>query len=340
VDETGVLYFSSNGHTGMGGLDLFTAEKTDKGWGNIQNMKSPINTGADDFGICITQSAPANINDPSLKSGYFSSNRQGGKGDDDIYFFTYQNINTFEIILTVLEKDYADTSDPDSEILGTKLLSNVDVDVKQTKPKSGMGMDTTFEVGNGKLAFDAGEESSYSLFVSKDGYLNKSTSATTIGKKTTDSIHVQVYVEVELEKIWPDYSFEIPNIYYDYNEATLRPESFPVLDSLLSFFFENPDITIEIGSHTDSRGSKSYNEELSQARAQSVVDYLTSKEVNAERLIAKGYGESKLVNECSDGVECTEEQHQRNRRTTFRIVSDDEVIESSNPDDVRVDPKN
>jgi peptidoglycan-associated lipoprotein len=129
----------------------------------------------------------------------------------------------------------------------------------------------------------------------------------------------------------------IPNIYYDYDKATLRPESKVILDSVLSFFKDNKDLVIEIGSHTDSRGSDAYNLKLSQARAQSVVDYLVEKGIAKERLIATGYGETKLVNKCANGVDCTEEEHVRNRRTTFRIAGSHQQIESVEPADVPVE---
>jgi C-terminal peptidase prc len=112
----------------------------------------------------------------------------------------------------------------------------------------------------------------------------------------------------------------IPNIYYDVDKSTLRPESIKVLDSILVYFSQNPDLTIEIGSHTDSRGSDSYNLKQSQERAQTVVDYLVSKGVSRNRLVAVGYGKTKLINKCGDGVDCTEEEHQQNRRTTFRVL--------------------
>ena len=148
-----------------------------------------------------------------------------------------------------------------------------------------------------------------------------------------------MYAQIELEKIFTQKEIVIPNIYYDYDKATLRPESQLVLDSILIFFNENKDLTIEIGSNTDSRGSDSYNLKLSQARAQSVVDYLVLKGVAKDRLVAVGYGETKLVNNCSNGVNCTEEEHQKNRRTTFRITGTKQVMESVEPENIKVDPK-
>ena len=163
--------------------------------------------------------------------------------------------------------------------------------------------------------------------------------ATTKGKRSIDSLIIEVYVEIELEKIWPEKEIVIPNIYYDYDSATLREESFSVLDSLLTFFRENSDLKVEIGSHTDSRGIFEYNEKLSQGRAQSVVDYLVKSGISKTKLTAKGYGERKLINECADGVQCSEEKHQENRRTTFKVISENLKLESERPENIKVDPK-
>jgi outer membrane protein OmpA-like peptidoglycan-associated protein len=148
-------------------------------------------------------------------------------------------------------------------------------------------------------------------------------------------------MQIELEKVFPQKMIVIPNIYYDYDKATLRPESKLVLDSILIFFKENPDLTVELGSHTDSRGSDEYNNKLSQARAQSAVDYLVEKGIPVERLVAKGYGKTMLLNNCTTGAPCSEEEHQKNRRTTFRIVSAKLNLESIQPEDkdIKVVPK-
>jgi len=142
-----------------------------------------------------------------------------------------------------------------------------------------------------------------------------------------------------LEKIFTSKEIEIPNIYYDYDKATLRPESKVVLDSLVLFFTQNKAIDIEIGSHTDSRGSDEYNLKLSQARAQSVVDYLIEKGISKDRLIARGFGETRPVNGCVNNIKCTEEEHQKNRRTTFRVTGTKFLLQSIEPTQIRVDPK-
>ena len=196
-----------------------------------------------------------------------------------------------------------------------------------------------FSDTSGNFLFKLEPETDYKITASKNGYFNKTVTVSTKGLRNQDSTIIYVYTEIELEKIFTQKEIVIPNIYYDYDKATLRPESKLVLDTVFIFFKENPDLTIEIGSHTDSRGSDAYNLKLSQARAQSVVDYFIQKGIPAERLIAKGYGETKLINNCGNGSKCSEEEHQKNRRTTFRVASAKLNLESIEPEDIKVDPK-
>ena len=127
-----------------------------------------------------------------------------------------------------------------------------------------------------------------------------------------------------LERIIREKEIVIPNIYYDFNDWHIRPDAAAVLDTTIyKLMVNNPGLVIELGSHTDSRGSDEYNLELSQKRAQAVVDYLVKKGIDPGRLIAVGYGETQLVNHCSNGVDCSDEEHQENRRTTFRVLESD-----------------
>ena len=198
---------------------------------------------------------------------------------------------------------------------------------------------TTTADKNGNYTFKLNSETDYKLTANKIGYLNKNETATTKGRRNQDSVNITVYRDIELEKIFTQRMIVIPNIYYDYDKATLRPESKVVLDSILVFFNDNKDLIIEIGSHTDSRGSDAYNIKLSQARAQSVVDYLIEKGIVKDRLIAVGYGETKPVNGCTNGVKCTEDEYQKNRRTTFRITGSKQKIESVEPENIPVEGK-
>lgn len=269
-----------------------------------------------------------------MKTGYFSSNRVGGKGSDDIYSFTERWVNYFVLNGLVQEKNYLQLDNPDSELQGMKPIDKVMLIVKSD-------VDSMTLVSNAAGVFTSPlkAETDYKLTAYKPGYFSNTGMFTTKGKRNQDSTYIYIPIVIELNRIFPQREIVIPNIYYDYNKATLREESKLVLDSILIFFSDNKDLAIEIGSHTDSRGSDVYNEKLSQARAQSVVDYLIMKGVETSRLTAKGYGETKLVNNCANGVECTEEEHQKNRRTTFRILGSNKVIESTTPDEIKVVPK-
>lgn len=335
LDERGNLYFSSNGLSGMGGLDIFRAAHGKNGFKEPLNLKAPINSGADDFAYRIEKYKPLNADDTVLFAGYLSSNRKGGKGSDDIYRFEEKWRNFFVIRGTAYENVYENPADGDSKITGTKPLSRVKVELKKT---DGSVVGTTSSDTAGHFQFRIEGETDYKYLASKNGYFSASNTVAAL-HKNQDSTLIVAYTQVTLNKIFPQKMLVIPNIYYDYDKATLRPESKLVLDSIMIFFKENPDLTIELGSHTDSRGSDAYNLKLSQARAQSAVDYLISKGIPTDRLLAKGYGETKMVNNCGNGAKCTEEEHQKNRRTTFRVASEKLNLESIEPENIIVDPK-
>lgn len=318
VDKQGNLYFATNGRKGYGGLDIFKATPDKNSYAQAELLPFPINTGADDFSLQFID-LPNTDKNKILETGVFSSTRKGGKGNDDLYMYQKLFINYYELHLTVVEKNYENPNDANSKILGLKPLENAIVLMKGQEKITPQ---------NGKLVFELETNQDYKLYINKVDYFNKSLNISTKGLSSKDSLTIKLYEQVELEKIFPEKEIVIPNIYYDYDKATLRAESLPVLDKLVSFFQENNDLTIEIGSHTDSRGSDKYNEDLSQRRAQSVVDYLIEKGVPTTQLQAKGYGESRLINECKNGVQCSEEKHQENRRTTFRVITKDGVIES------------
>lgn len=336
VAKDGTLYFASNGHTGMGGLDIFKAKAKSGYWVEPENMRTPINSSHDDFGMILEKTAPKDKNDPIRMSGYFTSNRPNGKGKDDLYFFEARNENIFNLEGLVVEKVYEDPDDPNSPVVDFNLIDKALVNLRLY----GNGLEFVDSVRTNKLGqfeFPLDKNSNYNLLSSKDGYFTQTANVSTVGQEDPSKVYVTLKVRIVMEKIFEEKEIVIPNIYYDYDKATLREASKEVLDTLMTMLKVNPDIFIEIGSHTDSRGSDAYNEKLSLGRAQSVVKYLIQNGMNADRLAAKGYGESKLVNECEDGVECTEEQHQENRRTTFKVVSEEYVIESIRPDEVESD---
>jgi len=337
LDDRNNLYFASNGLPGMGGLDIFKAVKGKTIWKDATNLKAPINSGGDDFGYIIEKYKPANADDTILFAGYFNSTRKGGKGEDDIYRFEEKWINFFALKGKVLTKKYENPEDPDSKFLGMEPVPGARVELRNPTTDAVIAFKNCDK--NGNYTFNLDAETDYKLSASQAGFLNKNETTSTKGKRNQDSTLITVYKDIEMDKIYKEKLIVIPNIYYDYDKATLRPESEAVLDSILIFFKDNKDLTIEIGSHTDSRGKDEYNLKLSQARAKSVVDYLIAKGISEDRLVAVGYGETKLTNRCSNGVDCSEEEHQKNRRTTFRIIGSKQKIESVEPENNPVEGK-
>lgn len=311
IHADGTLYFSTNGRPGMGGLDIFKATPTGNTW-KVENMRYPINSSADDFGITFI---------PNKEAGYLSSRRAGGKGGDDIYMFNLPPI-AINIAGNIVDSK---TKTPIADAI-VKLLGNDGSAVNtQTGP-------------DGHFKFMMKPNTDYIVIGTKKGFLN--------GKYKTNTFDVKSSKEytATIELTSYEKPVEVPNIFYDFNKWELKPESTTALDMLIETLNDNPSVIIELGSHTDSRGSLEYNYNLSQKRAQAAVDYLIEKGVQTERLRAKGYSSStpKVVDEniaakypflkagmaLSDSVIntlATEEQkdiaHQLNRRTEFKVIS-------------------
>jgi len=316
IRSNGVLYFSSNGHIGMGGLDIFKAMPKETGGWEIENMRFPINSAADDFGI---------IFEGDLEKGYFSSARRSGRGSDDIFRFHLPPIN-FNIYGKVKN---AETGDLVAKA-GLKLIGSDGSMVKSTSLEDG-----TFK-------FMLKPNTDYVIVSSLKGYLNGKDKASTKGLEQSKDFQSEVLMTAYSE----EKTFELPNILYDFGSWELRPESMVALDQLIEILNDNPTITIELGSHTDNRGNLNVNYELSQNRAQSVIDYLIENGIAAARLKAKGYASTQpknvdaaiaaqhdflkegnvldetFINGLSSEVE-KEIAHQINRRTEFRVLSDD-----------------
>lgn len=316
VREDGVLFYCSNGILGMGGLDIFKAEKTKKGRWIVTNLKYPINSAADDFAIVF---------EGSMEKGYFSSNRSGGKGHDDIYYF---NLPALEFTLQGLVKD----EKTEAIIVGAnvKLIGS-----------DGSSQEMLSEA-DGSYKFRLKPNTDYVIETKKKDYLNGK------GKETTRGLHVSKDIVLDIFMTPTEKPIELPNIEYDLAKWDLRPESMVSLDKLVETLNDNPNIVIELGSHTDFRSGTKYNDTLSQKRAQSVVDYLIEKGIEPERLVAKGYGErtpkfvdkksaeryrflpagKQLTERFIKSLATVEEQevaHQLNRRTEFRVISQDFV---------------
>ncbi len=313
IREDGTLYFSSDGHIGMGGLDIFKAKQQPDGSWIVQNMKPPINSFADDFGI---------IFEDANEKGIFSSTRKG-KGNDELYSF---ELPPLKFNVTGLVKD---------EKSGTSITGSL----VQLIASDGSNLQAeTGSAGDFKFALKADVD--YIFLASKRGYLNGKEKETTKGQdKSRDFM-----VTIQLTAI--DKPIELPNILYDFGKWDLRPESMVSLDKLVETLLDNPNVTIELMSHTDSRDTEEYNLSLSEKRAKVVVKYLIDKGIDPERLQAKGYGEStpKVVDDIIAGQssflksgttlsdqyinslandEQKEIAHQINRRTEFKVMRTD-----------------
>lgn len=300
------LYFSSNGHPGFGALDVFVSINKKDRWRKPQNLLPPINSGGDDFGICYDK------DNPELSTGYFSSNRKGTIGDD-IFRFDIVTPPLCEVCGTVYDAKTKKRLGGATVYL-TDIASENTVFVK-TDPKGNYCM---------KLLY----EHDYKMDAYRKYYANNNE------KPRFDTRNLNFQKEFKedfyLDK-WTIEEIEIEGILYDLNSADLRPESKVILDSLASILTIHNYLVIELSSHTDCRGTVEYNDNLSQQRAESCVNYLISKGIARDRLEAHGYGESRLINDCAcegeegKGLDCTEEQHQENRRTAFQILRTDYV---------------
>lgn len=304
VSRGGRLYFSSDGHPSLGGLDLFVAVRK-AGEINIENLGVPMNSSADDFGLSYM----------GYDRGYFSSNRESGKGDDDIYAFLNEDPD-----LKIVNYYLSGTTYTTDENNQQQILPNVEIRLMGDNDRQA---DLTMSDSQGKFQFKLeegvieyviiGEKEGYftsrQVFPMEDKYIDKAT----LTKFETDTTF---YTSLTLDKIVLDKAIVLDNIYYDFDRAEIRPDAALELDKLVNILKDNPQIVIELSSHTDSRGEVAYNIDLSQRRAESAVAYIISKGITSRRITARGYGENRPI--VPDAT--TEEEHQVNRRTEFKVT--------------------
>lgn len=294
----GMLYYSSNGLPGMGGLDIFVTGGSRNNWTKPINLRYPVNSPADDFAF-------VNLSLPSADwgTGYLTSNRKGGKGGDDIYSF---GIEKPKIILALRGKTFDKNT-------GAQLpLTNVTL---MTGERRVLAKQLTAD--SARYFFELDKNTDYTVLGQKVKYYSDSAKVNTVGLTKSDTLEVDLYLKplfIVGAKI------DIKDIHYNFDKDNIRPDAAKILDETVRIMRDNPTLEIEMGSHTDSRGSDIYNIDLSQRRAQSAVNYLVSRGIARSRMKAKGYGETQLLNRCSNGVTCSIAEHQANRRTEFKIV--------------------
>ena len=329
--DNDTLYFSSDTHPGMGGLDIFKTYRLKNGdWAPVFNLKPPINSMGDDFGFLVDYQSKRDSGVTSI--GYLASNRNDGQGNDDIYTFERRYVPPpppppvaerpkeepkARLILDgfVLEKIFQDANNPNSKVLGRKPLPESKVDIK-----IGNKTETVTVDAEGHFRLELSENLDYNFLASHQGYLNNSAKFSTKGIAKDPANPEQIFeIEIILDKIYLDKEIRLENIYYDLDKWDIRADAQPTLDKLAETLKLNPKVKIQLSSHTDCRGTVPYNETLSQKRAQSAVDYLISKGIEAQRLEARGYGEGVPEATCACAT-CSEDEHQLNRRTAFRVV--------------------
>jgi outer membrane protein OmpA-like peptidoglycan-associated protein len=379
----GTLYFSSDGHAGLGGLDVFYAEWKDERWDNVRNMGWTLNSRWDDFGL---------VWDEDRRRGFFASNRPGGAGGDDLYAMRHNWVRVrgqvldaatglplpgsslhilggpgekrlqadaeglFSIDLpprvaaslsahsegyTEGRAELTTPADGESELVRIALerdpvkVNLLAVDRQTRKPvpgvefvwENGCSGASTRHPGNdeGRLSMPVSRYCTYRLTATVEGYADGELAVPASlleGQSEVDLV-------VDLEFLHPGMVVELHNIYYDFDQDYVREDGEADLIALAEFMQRNPGVSIELESHTDARGTNTYNTQLSQRRAESARGYLVKLGVEPGRVTARGYGESALRNQCADGVNCSDEEHQMNRRTQFRITGLDRELQSS-----------
>ncbi len=309
VAENGKLYLSSDGHPGFGMLDIFVVNRTN-GKTVVDNLGQPVNSVGDDFGMFLFKP----------DRGFFTSNRDGGKGDDDIYTFVNEDPN-LKVVNYFLQ---GVTLTPKKNENGNDVLGNTKVTMLDDQ---GELMNDVVTGSDGKFIFRVYENEDYTLIGETDGYLVKRQPYSTKGKAVAVETLKELITNITLDtilildKLEKNKIFVLQNIYFGLDSADIRPAAALELNKLAVLLNDNPEIKIELGSHTDSIASDSYNIQLSQRRARSTVNYLIKKGIDEKRLVAKGYGESKPIarNTNPDGTD-NPEGRQRNRRTEFKIL--------------------
>jgi len=298
-EQGGYLFFSSDGLPGLGGLDIFVVKvgKNFDQFSDPVNLAVPINSQQDDFALIYS-------ND---ENGFFSSNRTGGKGDDDIY--SYQRLHNFKnkaafynIYVKVVDEE---TGQP---VAGVKIL----VKNKRGKKIAKISTDSQGGFSMNEIRNPEG----YTFSMKHKEYLPQ-TQPVTLSDLSSFDIRKTFYLKPKIPAFC---SIKISPLYYDLDKSVIKSDYYMKLDSVVALMKQYPSMRISISSHTDSRATDEYNMELSKKRAYAVIDYLKEHGIDPSRVEPHWYGETRLVNECKDGVPCPDSKHRLNRRTEFEII--------------------
>lgn len=399
LDANGVLYFASEGHFGLGGLDIYKSQANNGSYEEVENMGYPLNSSLDDFGFIINS---------ETRNGYLASNRLGGSGRDDIYEVNVKEDpkvmisgNVFTIgegqpnssklsldgakvsvknLTTSDAKEYSSSTNgsfniglkPGAKYLitasegvlvpaskeidlrdkGVRSVEPIDLVLVKKLPKptkvnfvnnivdatgnkvSGSNLfllntntgniDKLSSNSDGEFTASLDPNTNYLLKTEKPGFLINCLSFQT---PDASNDNYGLSAPLTLEKLELNTKLEVENLYYDLGKSNITPSAAVELDKVVQFMLDNPGIKVELGAHTDSRGSSSSNSSLSGRRAKSARDYVVGKGIVSSRISSKGYGETQILNKCKDGVTCTDEEHSLNRRTEIKITGLGDVNE-------------
>lgn len=324
------LYFGSEGHTSMGGMDIFksTFDAVTKTWSKPENLGYPVNTADQDAFFVISASG---------RHGYYMSTaHEDNKGLRDLYMITFLGdekqmvLNNEDNLLASVAAPVKDVVIAPEVVVKEAQLTLLKGVISDYLTKELLGAEieivdneagvviATFKSNSttGKFLVSLPAGKNYGIAVKKEDYLFHSENFDI----PNTAAFQEVEKNIELKKLSVGTKIVLRNIFFDLDKATLRPESTTELNRLIGLMNEVPTLKIELGGHTDSQGSDSHNQDLSERRAAAVVDYLTKAGISADRLKSQGYGETQLVNGCKNGVRCSDDQHQENRRTEFKVL--------------------
>lgn len=312
IHKSGMFFFASDGLAGLGGLDLFyTKMKGDNSFTDVHNLGYPMNSNRDDFALVLNDEAT---------DGYFSSNRNGGKGDDDIYSFQMLPFKFKKLLRGTSLTKTRDTI-PNAKVI---LFS-----------EKGIKIDSVMSSNKGGYEFVVEADQLYALLGKKEQFFDGHNKADT---HTDDEVIIADLVLLQDIKVLAEI-VQINPIFFDFDKFNIRLDAAIELDKIVEVMNKYEHLVVELGSHTDCRGSKAYNERLSDNRAKASVQYIKERITNPERIYGKGYGEYRLLNSCecegSLKSNCSKEAHQLNRRTEFRVIktgTNGVKVESNSPD--------
>ena len=302
ISDDNILYFSSNGHAGHGNLDVFASKIFDNTVSVPLNLGEPVNSSKDDFAYII---------EDKKHKGFFSSNRKEGKGDDDIYSF-YEDE---ELFIECLQTIQGVVRDKDTqELLPGALVSILDSKGNQLQITAANEDDATY-------SFDVLCNSTYTLVGTNLKYLKEKIIIKTVNDIEQLPVEQDVDLSTEFKMVGDELLVNIDVIYFDFDKHNIRFDASEELDKVIDVMNQYPEMKIFATSHTDSKGPSWYNMRLSKRRAKSTIAYILSKGIDESRITSQGLGESQLANDCSDDKECSDEEHQLNRRTNFKVVN-------------------